>query len=476
MSADRSNARGVRPPERSAPPPEKGSPQQATWSDWQHDRLLSLQQEFAPAARPLPEDERQALLDALNAAIRQATATGRPAAALIFDLNNFVGINTAWGPSAGDEVLAAVGSRVVGFAEEKLGNGSSPQAGRLDADHFLVVVSEVESFGSLRTLAAELVDLLAQPLSFSGQSITVSARAAIVQIPEHGRSVTSVLGRGFRLLNSVARAKADGVALSETEVAEGASMVMLERDLTAALSTDQLFITLQPKVETASGLVKGAEALTRWQHPERGALPPPVFIETAERSGLIFDLGLRIFRDVCRASNDLARNGKSFSLAVNVSPRQLAHPNFLGSFLEVIDREGVNPETLEVEVTETAAMMGGERMLDSLRALRRCGIGVAIDDFGTGFSNLAALSALPVDELKIDQSLVTGSDQGGKAEALLNIAVQLGRTFGLTTVAEGVETSRQLRHVTELGCDLVQGYFTGRPVLASDFAERYLRG
>jgi EAL domain-containing protein (putative c-di-GMP-specific phosphodiesterase class I) len=285
-----------------------------------------------------------------------------------------------------------------------------------------------------------------------------------------------VLGRGFRLLNTGARAKADGVALSEADAGEGPSMAMLERDLTAALSTDQLFIALQPKVAAATGEVQGAEALARWQHPERGALPPPVFIEAAEKSGLIFDLGLRILRDVCRASNALGDSGGTLKVAVNVSPHQLGHPDFLGRFLEVVDREGVNPGSLEIEVTETAAMMGGERMLDALRALRRCGIAVAIDDFGTGFSNLASLSALPADALKIDRSLVTGGDLGGKAQALLNIAVQLGRTFGLTTVAEGVETNRQLRHVTELGCDLVQGYFTGRPVRSGEFAERYLRG
>jgi diguanylate cyclase (GGDEF)-like protein len=474
VSANPTNMRDDHPREEAGLPASPGEGgDRAVWSEWQNDRLQSLQQEFTGS----PLLDRQSLLDALNNAIREATATGRPAAALLVDLNNFVGINTTWGQSAGDEVLATVGLRLASFAEERLrAAGSAAPTGRLDSDHFLIVVGAVESFGSIYSFAADLVRALAQPVTLDRQSITVSARVSIVQIPAHGRSVTSVLGRGFRLLNTTARVKADGVALSEADAEEGPSTIMLERDLTAALSTDQLFIALQPKVEAASGLVRGAEALARWQHPDRGALPPPVFIETAEKSGLIFDLGLRILREVCRASNTVSKDGKPLNVAVNVSPHQLAHPDFLGRFLEVIDREGVDPETLEIEVTETAAMMGGERMLDSLRALRRCGIGIAIDDFGTGFSNLAALSALPADELKIDRSLVVGSDEGGKAEALLNIAVQLGRTFGLTTVAEGVETSRQLRHVTELGCDLVQGYFTGRPVRVREFAERYLRG
>ncbi|MGH6923107.1 MAG: putative bifunctional diguanylate cyclase/phosphodiesterase [Propylenella sp.] len=473
MSAEKLHARGVPPRGGSDAIADGARAGKPVWSDWQHDRLLGLQRELSATAQL----GRQELLDALNAAIREATASGRPAAAVLVDLNNFLGINIAWGPSVGDEVLAETAARIADFVGGKLCGGASAavHAGRLDADHFLAVVPKVESFGALLSSVAELVGVLAQPLSLSGRTIAVGARAAIVQIPAHGRSVTSVLGRGFRLINSTARAKADGVAMSETEAGQVPSTVMLERDLTAALSTDQLFIALQPKVETATGLVRGAEALARWQHPELGALAPPVFVETAERSGLIFDLGLRILRDVCRASHDLAEKGKTLPLAVNVSPHQLAHPDFLGRFLEVVDREGVDPQTLEIEVTETAAMMGGERMLEGLRALRRCGIGVAIDDFGTGFSNLAALSALPADTLKIDRSLVTGSDQGGKAEALLNIAVQLGCTFGLSTVAEGVETNRQLRHVTELGCDFVQGYLTGRPVRVAEFAERYLR-
>lgn len=453
--------------------PEREGAEQPAWSDWQQQSLRRLQQRLAePTAM-----DRRAILDALSGAIRDATATGNAAAAIFCDLNGFSGINAAWGPSIGDDVLTAIAARLADFVHEHpLGRTrESACIGRLDADHFLIVVKDVESFGSLRSRTVELISAMAQPVSLSGRSISLAARAAIVQIPSHGRSATSVLGRGFRLLNSTARSASEGVAVSDTDAGYEPFLIMLEHDLTSALKTDQLFIALQPKVEAATGLVQGAEALARWQHPERGALAPPVFIEAAERSGLIFDLGLRILRDVCRASNSFASKDKGFSLAVNVSPHQLGHPDFLGRFLEVVDREGVDPEALEIEVTETAAMMGGDSMLDALRALRRCGIGVAIDDFGTGFSNLASLSVLPADELKIDQSLVSGGNEGGTAEVLLNIAVQLGQTFGLKTVAEGVETQQQMQHLKALGCDLVQGYFTGRPVRSSEFAERYLK-
>ena len=302
----------------------------------------------------------------------------------------------------------------------------------------------------------------------------MTARAAIVPIPSYGRSVTAVLGRGFGLLNTTARSRADGVAVCDASELQAAAAPMLERDLAAALTRDQLFIALQPKVEVATGAVRGAEALVRWRHPERGMLPPPTFIAAAEKSGLIFDLGLRILRDACRAGRQLAERRRPLPIAVNVSPHQLAHPDFLSRFLEVIDKESIAPDQLSIEVTETAAMMGGERISRSLQSLRHCGIGIAIDDFGTGFSNSASLSTLPADTLKIDRSLVVGGEDGGKAGALLEIAVQLGRTFGLSTVAEGVETASQLQRVTALGCDLVQGFLTGRPAELGEFANRYL--
>jgi predicted signal transduction protein with EAL and GGDEF domain len=444
----------------------------AAWAEWQHERLKKLESVFSAPGML----DRQKLLDALGSTIRESIASGTSSAVILIDLNKFAEVNAALGPAAGDEVLDLVGRRIVALAADCLSGASSqsPTIGRLDGDHFLIVVPGVKSFGRLAGGAAELVRLLAVTTAVANGSMAISARAAIVQFPAHGLSLTSVLGRGFRLLNGAARTKSDGVAVSEPETAQLLSTIDLDRDLTAALSTDQLSLALQPKVQVTTGLVRGAEALVRWNHPRHGPLPPLQFIEAAERTGLIFDLGLRVLRDACRISNSLSGNGQGFSIAVNVSPRQLAHPHFLSSFLETIDRESAAPETLAIEVTESAAMTGGESLLESLRSLRRCGIGIAIDDFGTGFSNLASLSALPADTLKIDRSLVTGVDQGEKAGALLDIPVQLGRALGLTTVAEGVETTEQYRRVSDLGCDLVQGYFTGRPVSPVQFMDLYL--
>jgi diguanylate cyclase (GGDEF)-like protein len=459
-----------------APAPRRGGAQPASardWSDWQQDRLKEIGRAFSEA-EPLGRD---ALLEALNHAIREAVASGEPAACVLIDLNNFAEINAAWGLPVGNQLLAAIAARLQAEAAQLTANsGHGVRVGRLDADHFVLVVPGAASAEALLQRVEAIVMALGRPYQLPQASMAVRARAAIVEIPAQGRSITTVLGRGFRLLNHAARVRPQGVAIAEAGSEQNASAALLERDLAAALNGDDFFIALQPKLAIATGRLGGAEALARWRHPRHGLVPPPAFIEAAERSGLIVDLGLRVLRDACRAARSLKTDGEPLKIAVNVSPHQLAHADFLSRFLEVVDGEGAEPSALQIELTETAAAMGGASVQETLQALKRCGIGVAIDDFGTGFSNLASLAALPADTLKLDRSLIIGWQAGGKAAALLDIAVHLARTFGMATVAEGVETEAQLNHVREIGCDFVQGFLTGRPVPAADFSDHYLSG
>lgn len=249
--------------------------------------VLSQNGVCAPVVSSADVFAREALIVALGAHIRDAVATGQSSALVLFDINNFAEINASWGVSAGDAVLLTAGLRLqdsVADRLEKVGATSS-RVGRLDADHFAIVVSGIRNWGAMRDAVAELVRSLARPYTIEGQSIAVGVRAAIIRIPEHARSVTSALGRGFRLLNNAARLRPDGVALSEQEALQGSSSATLERDLASAIKTDQIFLALQPKVVTETGIVVGAEALARWRHPNRGLLPPSMFIETAEKSG-----------------------------------------------------------------------------------------------------------------------------------------------------------------------------------------------
>lgn len=463
-------------PVASMSPVPSGDPSGNASAAWQAEQLSLIETAFDH-----PSDEsrldRQALLRDLGASIRASIATGAPSAAILLDINGFADLNAAYGPSAGDEAIAIMRGRITSVAADAAAEelrSDAITAGHLDSDHFLIVARSAPNADALRRAAARFVEALGEPLTLAGRHASVSARAAIVRIPDHAGSVTAALARGFQTLNGAARARSDGIAMAAVEEIQGIRRQAIENDLAAALNTDQIFIALQPKVHTGTGAISGAEALARWDHPERGPLPPQIFIEAAEAGGLIFDLGLRILRDSCRAAASFSSAERPFTIAVNVSPRQLSHPDFLGAFLAVIDEEGPGPEVLEIEITETALALGGDSVRESLMALKRCGIGIAIDDFGTGFSNLAALSALPADTLKIDRSLVVGAEDGGKGAALFDVALQLGRTFGMETVAEGVETRRQFDHVSARGCDFVQGFLTGRPVRADEFARRYL--
>jgi diguanylate cyclase len=217
-----------------------------------------------PGERETPAEDRQAFLDALENAIRLSIATAAPAALVLIDLNNFSEVNGAWGVAVGDALLAATVQRVANFAAGRLAIGrDAVLAGRLDGDHFGIIVPDFRSIEATSAAVAELIQDLARPLTLSGHPVRVSARSVIIPIPEHGRSVTSVLGRGFRLLNSRARGRSDGVLLVGTDAMPTAFIPALERDLAAALASDQLSIVLQPKFEIATGLIRGAEVLIR---------------------------------------------------------------------------------------------------------------------------------------------------------------------------------------------------------------------
>lgn len=240
---------------------------------------------------------RQELFDCLGRMVRNSVANGVPSAAIFIDLNNFSEINASLGPEAGNEVLQSARERLLATANSSLSGdtGEPPAIGHLDGDHFAILLPGVRRFGRLAACTAEVLKQLAAPFNVGGRSVTVTGRAAIVQIPLHGRTVSSVLARGFRLLNGVARTKADGVILSTGEAGSSISPLELDRDLHAALATDQISLALQPKVDIASGAIRSAEALVRWTHPRHGALPPSMFVEAAEKGGLILNLACAFF-------------------------------------------------------------------------------------------------------------------------------------------------------------------------------------
>jgi EAL domain-containing protein (putative c-di-GMP-specific phosphodiesterase class I) len=244
----------------------------------------------------------------------------------------------------------------------------------------------------------------------------------------------------------------------------------LEADLHRALENDEFFLLYQPLISVETGRIDSVEALVRWQHPQRGLVPPDAFIGAAERSGQIVPLGMRVLEMALAQLREWASGlAPSLTVAVNVSARQLVEPDFVAQVQTVLWSAGVDPRQVRLELTESMLVEDGEAAIAALWQLRRLGVRLAIDDFGTGYSSLARIGELPIDEMKIDKSFV---DRLGvtphDSTALVTAAIAMGHGLGLEVVAEGVETQLQATQLAALGCDLLQGYLLGRPQAPDD--------
>jgi EAL domain-containing protein (putative c-di-GMP-specific phosphodiesterase class I) len=259
--------------------------------------------------------------------------------------------------------------------------------------------------------------------------------------------------------------KARCEVFDESMRARAVERLDLEGGLRSALERGELHVLYQPQVELATGRIIGAEALLRWQHPERGLIVPPVFIPIAEQTGLIVPIGAWVLDEACRQAATWAEHsGRRLSMAVNVSPRQLATVEFVGIVEAALATSGLAPELLCLEITESAVLADPEAATVVLERLKALGVRLAIDDFGVGYSSLSQLKALlPVDTIKIDKSFVDGVTSDGEDHAIVDSVLRLAKGLGLTAVAEGVETGEQVEALLGLGCRLSQGFHFARP-------------
>ena len=246
-------------------------------------------------------------------------------------------------------------------------------------------------------------------------------------------------------------------------------LLTLESDLHKALERNELVLYYQPKVDAATRMVKGMEALIRWKHPDRGLIPPQQFIPLAETSGLIIPIGEFVIRTVCRQIRTWQEAGyEQMNIALNVSGRQFDQQNLIEIVKEALQDTLISPRCLELEITESIIMRNPEKAIQILAELSALGIGISIDDFGTGYSSLSYLKRLPLDFLKIDQSFVKGLASDPRDQAIIRAIIAMAHSLNLKTIAEGVETEEQLSFLQEHGCDEIQGYLFSRPLPAEE--------
>jgi diguanylate cyclase (GGDEF)-like protein/PAS domain S-box-containing protein len=421
------------------------------------------------------ELERLALYDSLTGLPNRALFSdrlkhaidrrGRAQATAVYflDVDRFKRINDSLGHAAGDEVLREVAARVQRMLRP------DDTVARFGGDEFTVLCESVGGVLEAVGVADRLQREIAQPLRAGGADLRLSASIgiALAEPGEHVEPSRLVEDADAAMYRAKERGGARTELFDQAMRERAVDALSIEQELQHGLERGELRLFYQPLVSLASGEMVGAEALIRWQHPERGLLTPDKFLPVAEESGLIVEVGAWAVGEACRRLRDWdRRNGGPavFSLAVNLSARELTHPDVVSTVLNAVRRSALDPSRLTIEVTESTAMADRDSGFRALRELSDAGVRIAIDDFGTGYSSLDHLREMPADVLKIDRSFVAGMAENSPDSALVAAAIAMGRALEMEVVAEGIETSEQVADLRELGCPLGQGYLFARPL------------
>lgn len=414
---------------------------------------------------PLTGLSNRALLDDRAAQVfARSLRTGAQVAAIAADLDAFKQVNDSLGHQAGDELLRAVAQRLQTVARPE------DTVARIGGDEFLVLVDAVDSRKDALALAERLHDAIQPAFTLDGSEYRVTVSVGVAVGPASTTSFEQLQSDADAAMYAVKAGGKDAVQLFRIGMRRQArERLRLQSDLRKALENDELWLLYQPEVDILSERLDGFEALVRWNHPTRGLVQPDRFIALAEESGLIVPLGRWVLTEALReaATWDRAETGSDApSIAVNVSTVQLKAPSLLTDVREALQRSGIDPARVVLEITESSLIDDSDSVIHVLHALKELGVHIAIDDFGTGYASLAYLQRMPVDILKVDRSFVATG--GARGRELLEAIVGIGQTLSLVTIAEGVEQPEQLAMVESVGCDLAQGYLLGRPLPAQE--------
>ncbi|MFK8330870.1 phosphodiesterase DibA [Pseudomonas sp. BJa5] len=402
--------------------------------------------------------------DRIEQALAAAQANKRGCALLLLDLDHFQSINDGLGHNVGDQLLKMVGERL----KDLLGSGVT--LARLGGDEFAVLVEHCPQVGQAAALAQSILDVMRPPFEIESQRLFISASVGISLFPSDALSAEQLLRNADSALFKAKACGRAGYALYTEELtAHAQQRVETAAELRRALDQEELRVYFQPVHDLLCGKMIGVEALVRWQHPERGLVPPGEFIPIAERTGLIADIDTWVLNQACAQMVQWQAGGRHLEfVAVNISSRLFTHRDLYQQVAKVLRDTGLDPGVLELEVTESAVMEDPEVALEQLHRLRELGLRLAIDDFGTGYSSLLRLKRLPVQKLKIDQGFVAGLPADEDDAAIVRVIVALGRSMGMQVHAEGIEQAEQAQFLLQQQCLLGQGYWFGRPVPAGE--------
>lgn len=397
----------------------------------------------------------------MYAELLSAQAEHTTAAVICINLNRFRLINESHGESKGNELLRQVAERL----RRSFPDGT-PMC-RNFADEFFVLVSNITDPLYIHTLALDLNQALREPYTLSGEAFQVGFGMGISLYPDDGSDIHQLLQHAEMAMKEAKKEALEGPHYYDQYLMDRLkTQITLEKKMIRALAEGEFELHFQPKVNASTKELTGFEALIRWKDPVQGYIPPNSFIPIAEENGFIVELGEWVLREACKANKRWQDAGHpKLPVSVNVSAVQFRHPQFLRTVEQVLNETGLAPQYLELEVTES--LLNDHVMIkDTLTALQQKGISLSVDDFGTGYSSIHYLKSLPVQVLKIDRTFVQETPCSERDNSLLRSIIQLGKSLGMTVLAEGVETKAQFEFLQQNGCDQIQGYYYSRPLNA----------
>jgi diguanylate cyclase (GGDEF)-like protein len=399
----------------------------------------------------------------------QANRIGGGVIVMYVDLDRFKAINDSFGHAAGDAVLKHTGERI----RQTLRAGDT--ASRVGGDEFIVVCATSAPANDVDPIAARLLAALTAPIDVAGETFVVEASIGISVYPADGHEADTLIRKADAAMYLAKQHGRNTFRRFGNEaLASVVAATQFESELRHAIAANQLVVYYQPIVDLRTGRPRAAEALVRWQHPQRGLLAPDEFIAFAEERGLIGQIGGVVLETACETLAWLKRSGHpTIKIGVNVSAHQFGAPGFIDSIVEALQRHQIEPRLLAVEITESVVMGNTIATLATLDALDALGVSLSIDDFGTGYSSLAYIKRFPITTLKIDRSFVQDISEDKTDQAIAKTIITLAHSLGMRVVAEGVETHAQLAILAELDVDSVQGYFFSRPLGLPEF-QRYI--
>lgn len=413
------------------------------------------------------------LRERLHRVVRQNTLHKQLVPVVFLDLNKFSRINQTLGPSYGDQLLKAVAQRLTACV------GADDTVAHLSADRFIIILKPVAQKSDAAIVAQAILDALSQPFILDSQEVFITARIGIAVYPSDGSDIDTLIQRASSAISFPLQHGGNDYQFYTSQMpAVSIDDMVMETALHRALEREEFQVYYQPQVNLQTGQIVGAEALLRWQHPERGLVPPGSFIPLAEKTGLIVPIGEWVLKTACFETKVWRQSGVSVALrvSVNLSPRQFSQPDLRQKIVQIIQATGFDPLCLELELTESTLMQDVADAIATLSELQALGIKIAVDDFGTGYTFLSYLKQFPFTTLKLDRCFVRNVGSDPTNTAITTAIIQLAHNLNLEVIAEGVETEAELAYLRQQGCDFMQGFLFSRPLPAAEFEQMLAEG